>query len=80
MRASNEMVDALTKHPPTAEERHDFGEFWKQASDVDKLEAACRLRHVTIDSNLIDTPEFIQVCAIIQELDEKYGTVTIPMK
>lgn len=76
----NDVMGALTKRPLTCAERHDFGEFWKQASDVDKLEAACRLRHVTLDRNLIDTPEFVQVCAIIADMDEKYGTTTIPMK
>ena len=74
----SDVVDAITKRPLTAEERHVFGEFWKAATDVDKLEVACRMKHVPLDQHLVGTPEFVQVCAIICELDEKYETVTIP--
>lgn len=73
----NNVMDALTKRPLTCAERHAFGEFWKTATDVDKLEVACKMRHVTLDRNLIDAPEFVQVCAIIADMDEKYGTTTI---
>jgi hypothetical protein len=72
------LLESITETPPTVKQRHDFGELWKTASDIDKFEVACKLSHVTISKDLLNSPEFIQVCALIAEMDYKYGTVTIP--
>lgn len=72
------LMDSIAGNPPTVKQRHDFGELWKIASDMDKFEVACRLSHVDISKDLVNSPEFIQVCAMIATMDQRYGTITIP--
>ncbi len=74
------IAEAVGNRPLTAEERHDFEQLWKEYSDVDKFRMASRIINVTQDVAKMTTIEFIRTCAMVADLDQRYGTETIKHK
>ena len=74
------IAEAVGNRPLTAEERYDIEQLWKEYSDVDKFRMASKLINVTQDVRKMTTIEFIRTCAMVADLDQRYGTETINRK
>ena len=71
------ITKAVGNRPLTAQERYEFKKLWEKYSDVDKFRIASKMLNIKEDALHMSSVEFIKTCAVVADLDERYGTSTI---